>query len=221
MIEVVHVWKQYHPPGWALSDVSLTIRRGEMSFITGPSGSGKTTLLKLLYRETFPTHGQIRVGETDILRLPASKIHLLRRTMGVVFQDFRLVPRRRVFENVAVSLQVLGTPAKDIRRKVFIALRMVNLHHRIWDYPEALSSGEQQRVAIARAVVNNPRILLADEPTGNLDPEMAAEIIVLFEEIHRQGTTVVICTHDRSLIRSSKCRVFALHEGKLRGKGPA
>ncbi|MBM3311292.1 MAG: cell division ATP-binding protein FtsE, partial [Candidatus Aminicenantes bacterium] len=201
MIELVHVWKQYRPPAWALSDVSLTVKRGELCYITGPSGSGKTSLLKLLYRETLPTLGQVRVGDADILRLPGAKLHLLRRTMGVVFQDFRLVPRRRVFDNVAVALQVLGTPAKELRRKVFIALRMVGLHHRIWDYPDALSSGEQQRVAIARAVVNNPRLLLADEPTGNLDPDLAAEIMHLFEEINRQGTTVIICTHDRTLIR--------------------
>jgi len=220
MIELVHVWKQYRPPAWALSDVSLTVKRGELCFITGPSGSGKTSLLKLLYRETLPTLGQVRVGDADILRLPGAKLHLLRRTMGVVFQDFRLVPRRRVFDNVAVALQVLGTPAKELRRKVFIALRMVGLHHRIWDYPDALSSGEQQRVAIARAVVNNPRLLLADEPTGNLDPDLAAEIMHLFEEINRQGTTVIICTHDRTLIRLTPGRVFALHEGKLKGKRP-
>jgi len=220
MIELVHVWKQYRPPAWALSDVSLTVKRGELCYITGPSGSGKTSLLKLLYRETLPTLGQVRVGDADILRLPGAKLHLLRRTMGVVFQDFRLVPRRRVFDNVAVALQVLGTPAKELRRKVFIALRMVGLHHRIWDYPDALSSGEQQRVAIARAVVNNPRLLLADEPTGNLDPDLAAEIMHLFEEINRQGTTVIICTHDRTLIRLTPGCVFALHEGKLKGKRP-
>jgi len=216
MIELIHVWKQYHPPSWALSDVSLSIRDGELCFVTGPSGSGKTTLLKLLYREIGPTHGQILIGGTDIIRLPESRLHPLRRTIGVVFQDFRLMSRRRVFENVAVPLLVLGTPAKDLRRKVFIALRMVGLHHRIWDYPSALSSGEQQRVAIARAVVNNPRLLLADEPTGNLDPGLAGEIIALFEEIHRQGTTVVVCTHDRKLLENTKGRLFALHEGKLR-----
>jgi cell division transport system ATP-binding protein len=190
-----------------------------MCFITGPSGSGKTTLLRILYRETLPTHGQVRIGDAAVLRLPDSRIYGLRRTMGVVFQDFRLLPRRRVFENVALALRVQGTPGKELKRKVFIALRMVNLHHRIWDYPEDLSYGEQQRVAIARAVVNNPPILLADEPTGNLDPDLATEIMSLFQEIHRQGTTVLVCTHDRDLIRRFPGRVFALQEGKLLGRG--
>jgi cell division transport system ATP-binding protein len=219
MIELVHVWKQYRPPSWALSDVSLSVERGEMGFITGPSGSGKTTLLKLLYREVLPTQGRVMIGDVDVLRIPDPKIYSLRRSMGVVFQDFRLLPRRRVFENVALALRVLGTPSRDLKRKVFIALRMVNLHHRIWDFPAELSYGEQQRVAIARAVVNNPAILLADEPTGNLDPELAAEIMALFAEIHRQGTTVLVCTHDREMIRRFRGRVFVLRDGKLRAGG--
>jgi cell division transport system ATP-binding protein len=219
MIELVHVWKQYQPPAWALADVSLVVQRGELGFITGPSGSGKSTLLKILYREVLPTHGRIRINDVDIIRIPDSKIYSLRRSMGVVFQNFRLLPRRRVFENVAVALRVLGTPARDLKRKVFIALRMVHLHHRIWDFPAELSYGEQQRVAIARAVVNNPSILLADEPTGNLDPDLAAEIMGLFREIHRQGTTVLVCTHDRDLVRRFGGRVFTLQEGKLRGGG--
>ncbi|MGB8953051.1 MAG: cell division ATP-binding protein FtsE [Candidatus Aminicenantales bacterium] len=215
MIELYRVWKQYQKPYWALSEVTLTVKKGEFCFITGPSGSGKTTLLKTIFREIFPTHGQIIIAGKNILRIPNHRIYLLRRNMGIVFQDFRLLFHKRVFDNVAIALQVLGVPAKEIKRKVFIALRMVNLHHRIWDYPAHLSYGEQQRLAIARAVVNNPRILLADEPTGNLDPELAFEIISLFKEINAQGTTVIICTHDKEVIRHFGLKTFFLHEGKL------
>jgi len=221
MIEFSHVWKQYHKPAWALSDVSFAIEAGEIVFITGPSGSGKSTILRLMTRECPPTDGRILVEGVDIRRIPSSKIYVLRRTMGVVFQDFRLLSERRVFDNVAVPLRVLGLSAKEIKRKVFLALRMVGLHHRIWNTPADLSYGEQQRVAIARAVVNNPRLLLADEPTGNLDPDLASEIIGLFREINRQGTTVVICTHDREIVRKFAGRVLALREGRMRERGPA
>jgi len=221
MIEFSHVWKQYHKPAWALSDVSFAVAAGEMVFITGPSGSGKSTILRLMTRECPPTDGRVLVEGMDIRRIPPSKIYILRRTMGVVFQDFRLLAERRVFDNVAVPLRVLGLSAKDVKRKVFLALRMVGLHHRIWKTPADLSYGEQQRVAIARAVVNNPRLLLADEPTGNLDPDLASEIISLFREINRQGTTVIICTHDREIVRKFAGRVLALREGRLRERGAA
>jgi len=221
MIEFSHVWKQYHKPAWALSDVSFAVGAGEMAFITGPSGSGKSTILRLTTRECLPTDGRVLVEGMDIRRIPPSKIYILRRAMGVVFQDFRLLAGRRVFDNVAVSLRVLGLPAKEVKRKVFLALRMVGLHHRIWSTTAELSYGEQQRVAIARAVVNNPRLLLADEPTGNLDPDLASEIIGLFREINRQGTTVVICTHDREIVRKFAGRVLALREGRLRERGAA
>ncbi|MBN1938068.1 MAG: cell division ATP-binding protein FtsE [Candidatus Aminicenantes bacterium] len=221
MIDFRNVWKQYQKPAWALSDVSFSIAAGEMCFITGPSGSGKSTILRLVTRECAPNDGQILVGGTEIRRIPGPKIYLLRRAMGVVFQDFRLLHERRVFDNVAVPLRVLGLPEKDIKRKVFIALRMVGLHHRIWNTPSELSYGEQQRVAIARAVVNNPRLLLADEPTGNLDPDLASEIMSLFREINRQGTTVVICTHDRDIVRKFAGRVLPLREGRLREREPA
>jgi len=218
MIELTHVWKQYQKSSWALSDVTLTIPKGEFCFITGPSGSGKSTLLKTFYREVLPTEGQVIIGGRNILRIPDHRIHAIRRHMGIVFQDFRLMHHKRVFENVAIALRVLGASPKDLKRKVFIALRMVNLQSKIWEFPSQLSYGEQQRVAIARAVVNNPRILLADEPTGNLDPALAQEIFTLFKEINAQGTTVIICTHDRELIRRFGGRVLALHEGKLHGK---
>ncbi|MDP2914622.1 MAG: cell division ATP-binding protein FtsE [Candidatus Aminicenantes bacterium] len=218
MIELYHVWKQYQKPHWALSDVTLSVRKGEFCFVTGPSGSGKTTLLKTIFREVLPTEGQIIIGGKNILRIPDSKIYSVRRHMGIVFQDFRLLFHKRVFDNVSIALRVLGAPPRDMKRKTFIALRMVNLHPKIWDYPSQLSYGEQQRVAIARAIVNNPRILLADEPTGNLDPDLAHEIFGLFREINKQGTTVIICTHDKELIRRFGGRVLHLQEGKLHGK---
>lgn len=215
MIEVYHLWKQYQAPKWALSDVTFQIERGDFCFITGPSGSGKTTLLKILFRQLLPTQGQIIIDRRNILRIPDHKIYVLRRTMGIVFQDFRLVFHKKVFDNIAVVLQVIGVPRKEIRRRVFNALRMVNLQHKMWDYPSQLSYGEQQRVAIARAVVNYPKIILADEPTGNLDTELAFEIMSLFKEINRQGATVIICTHDRELIRHFGEKILFLYKGKL------
>jgi len=220
MIELFHVWKQYQKPLWALSDVSLSVKKGEFCFITGPSGSGKSTLIKIMYREVVPTEGQIIIAGKNVLKLPSHRIYTIRRQMGIVFQDFRLLFHKRVFDNVAVALQVLGSPVRDMKRKVFIALRMVNLQNKIWEEAASLSYGEQQRVAIARAIVNNPRILLADEPTGNLDPDLAHEIFGLFREINKQGTTVVLCTHDKELLRRFGGRVLALHEGKLLGREP-
>jgi cell division transport system ATP-binding protein len=219
MIELYHIWKQYQKPHWALSDISLRIKKGEFYFITGPSGSGKTTLLRIVYRELFPTLGQIVIDGRNTLRIPEHRIYKLRRVMGIVFQDFRLLFHRKVFDNVGTVLQVLGTPRKEIRRKVFNALRMVSLQHKMWEYPSSLSYGEQQRVAIARAVVNNPKIILADEPTGNLDPELAFEIMSLFKEINKQGTTIIVATHDRELIRHFGYKILFLQQGKLIGKG--
>ncbi len=218
MIELFHVWKQYQKPHWALSDVSLEIRSGEFCFITGPSGSGKTTLLKIIFRELVPTEGQILIDGVNILKIPDHRIYRLRRTMGIVFQDFRLLFHQSVFQNVAVPLQVIGLSHKEIRRRVFNALRQVNLHHKMWGFPQRLSYGEQQRVAIARAIVNNPSILLADEPTGNLDPELAFEIMAIFKEINQQGATVIIGSHDRELIRHFGDKIFFLQKGKIIGK---
>jgi len=218
MIELYHVWKQYQKPHWALSDVSLEIRSGDFCFITGPSGSGKTTLLKIIFRELFPTEGQILIDGVNILKIPDHKIYKLRRTMGIVFQDFRLLFHQNVFQNVAIPLQILGLAYKEIRRRVFNALRQVNLHHKMWELPQRLSYGEQQRVAIARAIVNNPKILLADEPTGNLDPELAFEIMAIFKEINKQGATVIIGSHDRELIRHFGDKIFFLQKGKIIGQ---
>ena len=215
MIEAYHIWKQYQAPNWAISDVTFKIERGDFYFITGPSGSGKSTLMKILYREVLPSQGQIIIDQRNILKVPDHQICQLRRKMGIVFQDFRLLFHKRVFENVAIVLNILGISQKAIRRRVFNALRMVNLHNKMWEYPAHLSYGEQQRVAIARAVVNNPPIILADEPTGNLDTELAFEIMSLFKEINRQGATVIICTHDRELIRNFGQKIMFLYKGKL------
>jgi cell division transport system ATP-binding protein len=218
MIELFHIWKQYQKPYWALADVTLQIRVGDFYFITGPSGSGKTTLLKIIFREILPTEGQILIDGVNALKIPDAKIWKLRRQMGIVFQDFRLMFHRSVFENVAVPLQVIGVNRKEIRRRVFATLQKVNLHQKMWEFPSRLSYGEQQRVAIARAIVNNPEIILADEPTGNLDPELAFEIVSLFKEINRQGTTVIIGSHDRELIRHFGDNILFLQKGKIVGK---
>ena len=218
MIELYHIWKQYQKPYWALADITLRINDGDFCFLTGPSGSGKTTLLKTIFRETPPTEGQILINGINILKLRDNRIYTLRRTMGIVFQDFRLMFHRTVFDNVAVPLQVVGVGRREIRRRVFATLQKVNLHQKMWDLPAHLSYGEQQRVAIARAVVNNPEIILADEPTGNLDPELAFEIITLFKEINKQGATVIIGSHDRELIRHFGDNILFLQKGKIVGK---
>jgi len=214
MIELYGISKQYQKPNWALDDITLHIEKGDFWFVTGPSGAGKTTLLQIIFREIFPTQGQIVVQGRNILKIPDHKIYQLRRTMGIVFQNFRLLFHKKVFDNVAIVLQILGVPQKEQRKKVLNALRMVNLHHKMWDFPSHLSYGEQQRVAIARAIVNNPKIILADEPTGNLDTELAVEIMSLFKAVNEQGSTVIICTHDRELIRNFGKKILFLYKGK-------
>ncbi len=218
MIELFHIWKQYQKPYWALSDITLQIRDGDFLFIAGPSGSGKTTLLKTIFREILPTEGQILIDGVNVLKIPDHRIYRLRRQMGIVFQDFRLMFHKTVFENVAVPLLVSGEKRKEVRRRVFNTLRQVDLHQKMWELPSRLSYGEQQRVAIARAIVNDPKIILADEPTGNLDPELAFEIVSLFKEINRRGTTILIGSHDRELIRHFGDKILFLMKGKIVGK---
>ena len=215
LIELFHIYKQYQPPQWALSDISLQVRNGDFYFITGPSGSGKTTLLKIIFREFPPSQGQIIIDGVNILKIPNHRIHELRRTMGIVFQDFRLLFHRTVFDNVAIPLQVLGEPQKEIRRRVFNTLRMVNLHQKMWDLPSRLSYGEQQRVAIARAIANDPAILLADEPTGNLDPDLSRQMYQLFNEINSRGTTVLVASHDLGWAGQNLKRVIRLEQGRI------
>ena len=216
MIQLFRVSKEYSRYRHALTDVSCTIGRGEFVFLTGPSGAGKSTFLKLLFREEPPTSGQIVVNGRNIGVLPASQVPYFRRTVGVVFQDFKLIPRKSVFENIAFVQNVMGLPRAEQKRRAYHVLKRVGLHHQMNAYPDELSGGEQQRVAIARAIVNEPTLLLADEPTGNLDPVLSEEIMRLFAEINIRGTTVLVATHDFELIRRMGKRVLSLDRGRLR-----
>jgi cell division transport system ATP-binding protein len=215
MIQAFHVYKQYDKESTALYDITLHVENGEFCFLTGPSGAGKTTFLKLVFREEVPTQGQILVAGRNITAIPAGQIPELRRSIGVVFQDFKLIKRKTVLENVAFVLRILGVPAKEQKRRAFAALKAVGLHHKMHAFPLQLSGGEQQRVAIARALINEPMLLLADEPTGNLDPEMAQEIMSLFQDVNARGTTVLVATHDKEMIQRMGKRVITLERGRV------
>ena len=199
----------------ALEHLSLEIARGEFAFITGPTGCGKSTLIKMLIREIEPAAGTVQIAGKDINAMPHDRTPFLRRRIGTVFQDFKLLPNRTVYDNVAYALQVIGEPRSQIRRKVPEILRLVGLQAKIRNFPDELSGGEQQRVAIARAFVNHPPLLLADEPTGNLDPETSIGIMQLLYRINRTGTTVLVVTHDRDMVDKMRRRVIALEEGRL------
>jgi cell division transport system ATP-binding protein len=199
----------------ALDRLTLDIDRGEFAFITGPTGCGKSTLIKALIREVVPVEGSVRIAGKDINEMPSDRTPYLRRRIGTVFQDFKLLPNRTVYDNVAYALQVIGEPRSQIRRKTPEILRLVGLQSKINSYPDELSGGEQQRVAIARAFVNHPPLLLADEPTGNLDPETSIGIMQLLYRINRTGTTVLVVTHDREMVDKMRRRVIALEEGRL------
>ena len=216
MIQAFRVTKRYDAQGVALRDVSLHVPKGEFCFLTGPSGAGKTTLLRLILREELPTEGQILVGGRNVSVLPKHKIPEFRRTLGVVFQDFKLLKLKTILENVAFVLRVLGVPEEERRRRAFLALKSVGLEDKLDAFPLQLSGGEQQRVAIARALINEPELVLADEPTGNLDPDRAAEVMSLFEEMcATKGTTVLVATHDREMIERMKKRVITLVRGQV------
>jgi len=215
VIKFYGVTKSYHGDVTAVHDVNLEVERGEFVFVTGPSGAGKTTLLRLMLRQELPTSGQIIVDGRNVGELPASKVPDLRRRIGVVFQDFKLIRRKTVLDNVAYVLNVAGVPRRQQRHRAYEALRSVGLNHRLGAMPEVLSGGEQQRVAIARAVVDQPALLLADEPTGNLDPDLALEIMRLFREINARGTTIVVATHDREMIRRMQRRTLVLQHGRV------
>jgi cell division transport system ATP-binding protein len=221
MIALSHVGKQYGRVHTGLADVSFHVEAGEFIFLTGPSGAGKSTLLKLLFREQVPTSGDIRVAGHRLATMPEKEIPFLRRKLGVVFQDFKLVSAMTVFENVAFVLKILGVSYAEQKQRTFRVLKMVGLQHKMSSFPLQLSGGEQQRVAIARALVNDPLVLLADEPTGNLDPDLAQEIMALFERINGQGTTVLVATHDRSLIQRMRKRLLGLEHGRLAFDLPA
>jgi cell division transport system ATP-binding protein len=211
------VSKRYGSERLALDDVSFEVGRGEFVFLSGPSGAGKSTLLRLIYREEVPTSGQILVAGRSVATLPPGKIPFLRRSIGIVFQDFRLIARKTVFENVSYLPRILGEPLARQQELALEALERVGLGHRMSSFPTELSGGEQQRVAVARALVNEPRLVLADEPTGNLDPDLSVEILRMFAEIQSRGTTVFIATHDSGLIERLGGRVLTLRAGRLVG----
>jgi len=215
LIESYHLSKLYRRGVYALRDLSLTINKGEFVFLTGPSGAGKSTLLRLLLCAEQPSVGDLRVGGKDLSLMTPSQVQTYRRTVGFVFQDFRLIPRFTVFQNVAFVMRVLCMPVTTQQRKTFQVLKWVGLQHRMNAFPEELSGGEQQRIAIARALVNDPQLILADEPTGNLDPDLSLEIMNLFREINARGTTVVVATHDRELIRRVGRRAVTLDHGRM------
>jgi cell division transport system ATP-binding protein len=219
VIQLFHVSKEYPGEGAALQDVSLEIEKGEFVFLTGPSGAGKSTLLKLIFCEEAATSGQLLLFGKNVAKIRPSAIPFVRRNIGVVFQDFKLLPQRTVAENVALPLEVRGLPDKDIRKKVKGLLRSVGLEHRGDKFPPALSGGEQQRVAVARALAAEPALLLADEPTGNLDPDRTLEVMDLLYGANARGTTVVVATHDRSLLERYKKRVVLLERGRLLSDG--
>jgi len=215
MIELQNVNKTYKTGTVALRDISISVDKGEFVFVVGSSGSGKTTLLRLLLREELPDSGRILEAGRDIVNLPKWRVPYLRRNIGCVFQDFRLLPNKTVFENVAFALEVIGRPSTVVNQQVPQILELVGLSHKSKSLPNELSGGEQQRVAVARAFVNRPLILLADEPTGNLDPQNSQAIMALLDRINRTGTTVVVATHDKVLVDQMRRRVIELDEGLL------
>ena len=215
MIEAHQVSKIYGRGVYALRDLTLQVDKGEFVFLTGPSGAGKSTLLRLLLRRDIPSEGRLIVGGRDLSTLAPRQVQAYRRSVGFVFQDFKLLQNKTVLENVAFVPKVLGMPDAHQQRRTFQVLKWVGLQHRMTAYPVELSGGEQQRVAIARAIVNDPVIILADEPTGNLDPDLSLEIMNLFREINARGTTVLVATHDRELIRRVGRRAVTLDHGQI------
>jgi len=215
MIQMYHVDMRYPGETYALRDVSLSVERGEFAFLTGSSGAGKTTLLRLLFGAEIPSAGQIVVAGRNVSRLSGSSIPHLRRQIGVIFQDFKLLSERTVFENIGITLEIAGLPYRELRTRSWNMLRRLGLGHRLDHRPRALSGGEQQRVAIARALVNDPPLLLADEPTGNLDPELALDIMDIIADAHARGTTVIVATHDPSLLERYPARRLTLENGRL------
>jgi len=215
VIEFFHIYKKYVKDNYALQDVNVSIEKGEFVFLTGASGAGKTTFLKMIYREEEPSRGQILIDSININLIPENKLYKLRRNIGIVFQDFKLLMNRTVFENVSIPLLVRGYRRSYIEKKVMNSLTLVGINHKRNYYPINISGGEQQRVAIARAIVGSPSILLADEPTGNLDTELSIEIFKIFERINANGITTVIATHDKHLLEIFPRRVIKLDKGRL------
>lgn len=215
MIDMNHVFKKYDNGIVALNDIDVHIDKGEFVYIVGPSGAGKSTFIKLLNREVLPTTGDIHVGKFHVNKLKSKEIPLLRRFSSVVFQDFRLLPKKTVYENVAYAMEVIEKNPKEIQPRVMEVLELVGLKHKVRMFPDELSGGEQQRVSIARALANSPSVIVADEPTGNLDPETSWEIMDVFDEINRQGTTVIMATHNSTIVNTMKRRVIAIENGRI------
>ena len=216
LIRIKDLEKKYKTGVTAIYDFDLKVKKGDFVFVIGQSGSGKSTLIKLLYREEKPTNGSINIGGIEVAKLRNRKVYKLRRKLGIVFQDYKLLPRLTVYENVAFALEILGLPNEEIRNKTLKALEQVGLKNKSKNYPNELSGGEQQRVAIARAIVNEPKLLLCDEPTGNLDPETSWEIMQVLDEINKLGTTIIMATHDKEMVNRMKKRVRVMEAGRLK-----
>lgn len=215
MIEMQDVYKKYPNGVLAVNGINVKINQGEFVYVVGPSGAGKSTFIKMMYREEKPTKGSILINGVNLAKLKEKKVPLLRRNIGVVFQDFKLLPRLTVYENVAFALEVIEENPKQIKKRVMEVLDLVKLKHKARFLPDELSGGEQQRVSIARSIVNNPGVMIADEPTGNLDPETSWEIMNIFEEINLRGTTIVMATHNREIVNAIKKRVIVIDAGKI------
>ena len=216
LIRIKDLEKKYKTGVTAIYDFDLKVEKGDFGFVIGQSGSGKSTLINLLYREEKPTNGSINIGGIEVAKLRNRKVYKLRRKLGIVFQDYKLLPRLTVYENVAFALEILGLPNEEIRNKTLKALEQVGLKNKSKNYPNELSGGEQQRVAIARAIVNEPKLLLCDEPTGNLDPETSWEIMQVLDEINKLGTTIIMATHDKEMVNRMKKRVIVIEAGRLK-----
>ena len=215
MIQMREVSKTYDTGVVAPDHVNVDIKKGEFVFVVGPSGAGKSTFIKMLFREELPTKGKLLVNGHDVVEMERSEVPYLRRELGVIFQDYRLLPDKTVFENVAFAMQVIEAPRRTMQRSVNSVLDVVGLRDKYRSFPSQLSGGEQQRVAIARAIVNNPSIVIADEPTGNLDPETSWDIMDIFKRINKAGTTIVMATHDRNIVDTMKKRVIAIEDGRI------
>lgn len=213
MIHMSGISKIYSNGSVALSDVSVGIEKGDFVFVVGPSGAGKSTFIKLIFREELPSSGKLTVNGRSVVDLLPAEVPYLRRGVGIVFQDYRLLPNKTVYENVAFAMEVIEAPRREIQKRVNHVLDLVGLRHKIRTYPTQLSGGEQQRVAIARAIVNSPMVVIADEPTGNLDPDTSWEIMKIFERINKVGTTIVMATHDKPVVDAMKKRVIAIEKG--------
>ncbi|HWR06395.1 cell division ATP-binding protein FtsE [Sporomusa sp.] len=215
MITMSEVSKVYNNGSVALADVSVDIGKGDFVFVVGPSGAGKSTFIKLIFREELPTSGRLVVNGRNVVDMMSKEVPYLRRGLGIVFQDYRLLPNKTVYDNVAFAMQVIEASRREMQKRVHNVLELVGLRHKIRTYPSELSGGEQQRVAIARAIINNPVVVIADEPTGNLDPDTSWEITKVFDTINKAGTTIVMATHDKTVVDAMKKRVIAIEKGRI------